>query len=185
MRHRNETAVMGKVKEGPQTTGGNKNAPEPAKDRDRSKEKATSTSKPKAKESSWLSNLWSTDFYKVSQGRRMRGFTFIALTVLVGVGSWKLKDELEPFSVAVRYGVPLAVLALGAWAAHRTVQYPRFAEFLIATEAEMNKVSWISGPDLKRSTQVVMVTVVLLSLYLFAVDWLWTIILRLFGVIAA
>lgn len=174
---------MGKVKEGPQTTGGNKNVPEPAKDRDRSKDKAAAPSK--AKERTWLSNLWTTDLYKVSQGRRMRGFTFLALAVLVGVGSWRLREELEPYSLAVRYGAPLIALALGMWAAYRIIQYPKFAEFLIATEAEMNKVSWISGPDLRRSTQVVMVTVVLLSLYLFAVDWLWTIILKLFGVIAA
>ena len=36
-----------------------------------------------------------------------------------------------------------ALLAVvGLWAAYRVVNLPAFADFLIAVEAEMNKVSW-------------------------------------------
>ena len=38
------------------------------------------------------------------------------------------------------------------WIIFRLVQYPPFVEFLIATEAEMNKVSWTSRDDLYRAT---------------------------------
>ena len=63
-----------------------------------------------------------------------------------------------------------SALVLG-WLLFRLVQYPPFVEFLIATEAEMNKVSWTSRDDLYRATTVVLLTVTLMSLYLFGVDW--------------
>ena len=63
------------------------------------------------------------------------------------------------------------------------MQYPPFVEFLIATEAEMNKVSWTSRDDLYRATTVVLVTVLLMSLFLFGVDWLWSNLLQLLGVL--
>ena len=56
-------------------------------------------------------------------------------------------------------------------------------EFLIATEAEMNKVSWTSREDLYRATTVVLVTTALMALFLFGVDWLWSILLQLLGVL--
>ena len=48
---------------------------------------------------------------------------------------------------------------------------------MIATEAEMNKVSWTSKDDLIRATTVVLTTVVLMAVFLFLVDTLWTFIL--------
>ena len=36
----------------------------------------------------------------------------------------------------------VAVLAFGLWLGYRIVNVPQFADFLIAVEAEMNKVSW-------------------------------------------
>ena len=51
-----------------------------------------------------------------------------------------------------------AVLAAGlGWLIFRLVQYPPFVDFLIATEAEMNKVSWTSRAELNRATAVVLV----------------------------
>ena len=63
------------------------------------------------------------------------------------------------------------------------VQYPPFVEFLIATEAEMNKVSWTSRADLYRATTVVLVTVTLMSVFLFGVDWIWSFLLQSLGVL--
>src|SRR5262249_36671925 len=42
---------------------------------------------------------------------------------------------------AVQFTVPLLLLAGAIWAAWRVVNMPTFADFLIATEAELNKVS--------------------------------------------
>ncbi len=59
------------------------------------------------------------------------------------------------------------------WVSWRIVNWPVFADFLIATEAEMNKVSWTSRKRLIQDTVVVLVTVALLTTFLFIVDILW------------
>jgi preprotein translocase SecE subunit len=63
------------------------------------------------------------------------------------------------------------------WLAWRVVNLPPFADFLIATEAELNKVSWTTRRRLIQDTVVVLTTVVLLTLFLFAVDVIWSILL--------
>ena len=50
---------------------------------------------------------------------------------------------------------------------------PTFAEFLIATEAEMNKVSWSTRKQLTQDTIVVLVTTFLMTAFLFLVDVFW------------
>jgi preprotein translocase subunit SecE len=52
--------------------------------------------------------------------------------------------------------LPLAVLVGGLWASFRVVQMPSFADFLIAVEGEMNKVSWPARGELFRASAVVM-----------------------------
>jgi preprotein translocase SecE subunit len=83
----------------------------------------------------------------------------------------------------VRFTVPL-LLAVGAlWFSYRVVNYPTFADFLIATEAELNKVSWTSRKHLFRDTMVVLVTVVLMTVFLFVVDIAWGFLLSRVGVL--
>ncbi len=95
-------------------------------------------------------------------------------------------DEMEVHSVLLASGHPavpilykvhltlplLLVLAL-VWLCWRIVNLPTFADFLIATEAEMNKVSWTSTKRLKQDTVVVLVTVILLAMFLFVIDIIW------------
>ena len=72
-----------------------------------------------------------------------------------------------------QFSIPL-LLTLGAlWFAYRIVNWPAFADFLIATEAEMNKVSWSSKKKLIQDTIVVLVTMVILTFFLFVVDVAW------------
>lgn len=74
----------------------------------------------------------------------------------------------------VMYTLPI-ILALSAlWLSYRVVNYPTFADFLIATEAELNKVSWTTRRRLVQDTIVVLVTVFLLTTFLFLVDLLWS-----------
>ena len=124
-------------------------------------------------------NLARTGVYKPTQGKHARLWTGVALAGLVAVGAWRLFEMLKgSSSLSERYGIPAAVgLGLG-WLVYRMLNYPPFADFLIATEAEMNKVSWTSRDDLKRATAVVMVTVLLVSVFLFGVDWVWSTILQ-------
>lgn len=82
-----------------------------------------------------------------------------------------------------RYGVPGLLLVVAVVGIYRLVNYNRFADFLIATEAELNKVSWSSKQELKSSTIVVLATVVLMAVYLFAMDRMWEELLKLVGVL--
>ncbi len=84
---------------------------------------------------------------------------------------------------AIQYTVPLLLIAAALWFAWRAVNMPAFADFLIATEAEMNKVSWTTQKRLYQDTVVVLVTVFLMAVFLFAVDWAWKEILQKLSVL--
>lgn len=77
------------------------------------------------------------------------------------------------------------LLAIGTWFAFRVVNVPRFADFLIAVEAEMNKVSWPSKAKLYRSSIVVIFVLFALSAVLFGFDIFWKFIFEWIGVLRA
>lgn len=79
----------------------------------------------------------------------------------------------------VKFALPLLLLALSIWIALRIVNLPTFADFLIATESELNKVSWTTRQRLIQDTLVVLVTMVLMSIFLFVVDIAWAKLLSL------
>jgi preprotein translocase SecE subunit len=73
----------------------------------------------------------------------------------------------------VKYVLPSLLFALGLWFAWRLVNVPVFADFLIATEAELNKVSWTTRKRLFQDTIVVLVTVALLAVFILITDTIW------------
>ena len=78
----------------------------------------------------------------------------------------------------VRFLVPGAILAAGLWFLYRLVNVPRFADFLIAVESEMAKVSWPSGAEVARSSAVVIFLIFALAAILAAYDLFWWFVLR-------
>jgi preprotein translocase SecE subunit len=74
----------------------------------------------------------------------------------------------------VRYTLPLLMGFLAIWVAWRIVNVPSFGDFLIATEAELNKVSWTTRPRLIQDTIVVLATVLVFTIFLFLVDIAWS-----------
>ena len=68
---------------------------------------------------------------------------------------------------------PTVLLAATLWASYRLINVPRVADFLIAVEAEMNKVSWPTGGELFRASVVVLVTIFALAVVLFGFDFVW------------
>jgi preprotein translocase SecE subunit len=78
---------------------------------------------------------------------------------------------------AVQFTMPLLLLAGSLWLSWRVVNLPSFADFLIATEAEMNKVSWTTQKRLFQDTIVVLTTVLLMAIFLFGMDYTWKIVL--------
>ena len=73
----------------------------------------------------------------------------------------------------VHFMVPFLMGLALIWIAWRIVNWPTFADFLIATEAEINKVSWTTRKRLVTDTIVVLTTVAFLTIFLFVVDILW------------
>lgn len=129
-------------------------------------------------------NLFRTTIPKPNQGKQARLWTAVGLAILVVAGIYRLYvTQLGDTSPWTRYGTSAALGLVLGWIVFRIVQYPPFVDFLIATEAEMNKVSWTSRDDLYRATTVVLTSVVIMALYLFVVDWVWSLLLQQIGVL--
>ena len=123
-----------------------------------------------------VQELFQLGIYKRSQGRIARQVTFAALAAIVALGAWQL-SETGTTSTS-KYAVPLAVLVAGCWICFRIVNFPRFADFLISVEAEMNKVSWPLRSQLFRASIVVMLVIFVLAAILYTYDFLWKVLLR-------
>jgi preprotein translocase subunit SecE len=90
-----------------------------------------------------------------------------------GIVQTVLGREIQSSSALVMslvYGLPTVVLFFGIWLGYRLVNLPSFADFLIAVEAEMNKVSWPSRTELIRSSMVVIILMFGLTAVLFSYD---------------
>jgi preprotein translocase subunit SecE len=131
----------------------------------------------------FLVNLTRVDLFKPMQGWYARIYTALGLGLIVAAGAWFVEGATHDYSPYWRFGTPAVFALVLGWVVFRIIHFPPFAEFLIATEAEMNKVSWTSKDDLIRATTVVLATVVLMAVFLFLVDTLWTFILRLIHVL--
>ena len=70
----------------------------------------------------------------------------------------------------------------GSWVGYRIVNWPKFADFLISVEAELNKVSWPTQKELVRASIVVIFTILFLSLILFLYDALWKFVFGWLGI---
>jgi preprotein translocase subunit SecE len=132
--------------------------------------------KSKAETSTWTAEMLSLNMYKRSQGRLTRQLTAIAIAGIVILGAWTLSQgPLSRYSDPVRTGIPFVISALAIWFAFRIVNYPRFADFLISVEAEMDKVTWAGREELQRATIVVICTMVFIGMVLLVYDvfWVW------------
>jgi preprotein translocase subunit SecE len=147
--------------------------------------------------SGWMQlfhELFKTEIYKRSQGRLVRQFTCLAIWVAFALGAYRL-FVLRHYTFAnlpqvmganlsqvMGFVVPSLVLLVGLWIGFRIVNLPSFADFLIAVEAEMNKVSWPSRTELIRASIVVIMLMFGLTIVLYTYDvvlyWLLTDVLK-------
>jgi preprotein translocase subunit SecE len=141
-------------------------------------------------------DLLSFSVYKRNQGRVTRQVTFAVLALTVATGVWRLAQLLPIWFAGagdvglmpvaggadlgvLRFLVPGLLLAAGLWLAFRAVNVPRFADFLIAVETEMTKVSWPSFDEVVRSSAVIIFLIFALAAILAAYDLFWWWFLRL------
>jgi preprotein translocase subunit SecE len=135
--------------------------------------------------SAFFEEIWRLGVYKRSQGRIVRQVTFGAIALALLIGLWRLAVTLVSVEFGPKwlcYGMPGVLAVFGLWAAYRVVNLPVFADFLIAVEAEVNKVSWPSWSETWRWTLVVIIMIFAIGLLLWAFDFVWIWIFRLIGV---
>ncbi len=137
-----------------------------------------------------MRELLRASVYKRSQGRVTRQLTFAALAGTLAIAVWRLSQLLPLwFAVApgtgpspdmgvVRFLVPGLLMAAGGWLCFRLVNVPRFADFLIAVESEMAKVSWPTVDQVIRSSIVIIFLMFALAAILAAYDLFWWFVLR-------
>jgi len=122
--------------------------------------------------------LWSSNSLGSYDNGFFRGTALQATKSNDWVLALPFTDYLVTLLPIVKFTLPALLTALSLWLPFRVVNYPRFADFLIATEAEMNKVSWTPRAQLFRDTIVVLVTVFLITMFLLVVDVFWGWLLR-------
>ena len=115
--------------------------------------------------------------YKNGQGYYTRLISAIAAGVVVALGCLRLYQKLEAVDIAnanirflVQTLVPLAVFGVFGWFIFWVVNKPIVADFLIAGEGEMKKVSWSSRKEIIASTTVVIVVVAAMSVLMAVTD---------------
>ena len=143
-----------------------------------SKEKAIS-------KSGFFSSWFEFEIYKPSQGKVSRQLTCGVVWLICFLACWALHEQLTIVGPKVKYYVPGCILLLGAWIGFRVVNLPNFADFLIAVQAEMNKVSWPTRGELIRASIVVIVVIFILATVLFGFDVFWKFFFVVIGVLKA
>ncbi|MAG92768.1 MAG: preprotein translocase subunit SecE [Planctomycetaceae bacterium] len=144
----------------------------------------------------FMAGLLSASLYKRNQGRLTRQLTGAALALILYLGMWSFSNnllaDLETPVIPVpglgtgmpaRVWLPVALAIVGTWVVYRAVNYPRFADFLISVEAEVDKVTWASRAELHRATIVVLAVMFSLGAVLFLLDWLWMVVFRGVGIV--
>ncbi len=112
----------------------------------------------------------------------VRQFTFFAIAVLAAFGCITLANgPLMPQPKGIQLGVPIAVWAFSCWIAFRVVNFPRFADFLVSVESELEKVTWPGRQEVLQATVVVLFTMFFLGLFLFVIDLVWTWVFNAIG----
>lgn len=135
-----------------------------------------------AEDPSLFSTLTSTGVHKRTQGRLVRQITLAVLLAGIALGCYRLSQTyLDGFSSAIKLGIPALAFGLGAWGSYRLIHWPRFADFLVAVQGELDKVNWASWDYLFRATGVVLVTMVIMASFLWICDFVWVYLFEFIG----
>jgi len=115
------------------------------------------------------------DIYKRGQGKYTRLCSAFGAVIIVGLGCMQLYKKLQATDLGlwaetmVPAGLFVALSVLIFW----LVNKPSVADFMIAAEGELKKVSWSSRKEIAVSTVVVIVVVIVMAALLGATDLLF------------
>ena len=129
-----------------------------------------------------LSEMFSFGLYKRNQGKQVRQVSGVCVAAFFVIAASTLSNNFPVVtSEGIVFGLPILVGVLGCWFAYRVVNFGPVADFMIAVQSEMDKVSWPSWPQLWRATVVVLVTMVFIAMSLFVFDVIWQQLFRFVG----
>ncbi|MBN1804510.1 MAG: preprotein translocase subunit SecE [Sedimentisphaerales bacterium] len=118
--------------------------------------------------------------YKRGQGKYTRLCSAFAIAIIVGLGCLQLYNRLQATELGlwIETMVPAGLFVVLAFFISWLMNKPSVADFMIAAEGEMKKVSWSSKQEIAVSTFIVIVVVILMALLLGATDlifnWFFT-----------
>jgi len=120
------------------------------------------------------------ELYKRGQGKYVRITTFVSAMVITVWGAAVLSQTLTAYTSLplVYFGIPTALVVLVGLLAFTLVNRQKSADFMIATESEMKKVSWSNRKEIVGSTKVVIVTTFIMAALLFGVDLVFMLFFR-------
>ncbi len=142
----------------------------------------------KPSESSFLKGLFQAGLFKPTQGRIIRQITWACVALLMVLLAFEVSNAGWVVSLFKRgmtgghYMLFVLLGAVGVWFAYRLVNYPKFADFLISVEAEMNKVSWPDKHQIWRASLVVIFVILAMAVMLYAFDLIWTALFQFLGI---
>ena len=130
--------------------------------------------------------------YKKTQGRPTRQ---IALCVIVVCISWllvsavalvrpALKAAFEFVGIGPSIGwlfLSVALVGVSGVSAFVLLNRPRWADFLISVQAEIDKVTWPSKAEVRKATVVVLVLLVSMAVVIFLFDVIWQWVFKTIG----
>jgi len=125
------------------------------------------------------------EVYKRGQGKYTRLLTFAVGGVIGAAVAYYVSDLLGATNLSqyLIFGIPLVIFAALAALMFWVVNRPRSADFMIATEGEMKKVSWSSKKEIVGGTKVVIATTLILAMLLLAVDLAFGFFFKWIGVL--
>jgi preprotein translocase subunit SecE len=110
--------------------------------------------------------------YKRGQGYYTRLVSALTAFAIIAIGSYVLWQKLTVVGNPwVEIFVPIGVCAVFSLLVFLIVNHPKLADFMIAAEGELKKVSWSSRSEIIASTMVVIGVVISMSALLFLADF--------------
>lgn len=111
--------------------------------------------------------------YKRGQGSYTRLGSAFGAAIVAGLGCFQLYNKLQATDIGlwIQTMVPVGLFVVLAGLIFWLVNKHSVANFMIAAEAEMKKVSWSSKQEIAVSTFIVIVVVILLAALLGIVDF--------------
>jgi len=112
------------------------------------------------------------DIYKRGQGKYTRLYSAFGAAIVAGLGCFALYKKLQANDLGlwVETMVPVGLFAALGLLIFWLTNKPAVADFLIAAEGEMKKVSWSSRKEVAVSTFIVIVVVILMATLLGITD---------------